>query len=276
MIKCIALSKQFRKNGLRRRYIPILKHISFEVPPYSTTGITGESGCGKTTLARCLINIIKPDEGTIFINGTAIGDYKTQKEFYRHIQMVQQNPESALDPDMSVQKSLYEVYAIHKDLYSSKDDFEHTLHNLCVRCRIDDTALDKLPYAFSGGQLQRLCIIRSLLVRPQILILDEPTSMLDVTVQAEIMALLQALKETYRLTFIFISHDLDLIEYFCDTVIVMKNGEIIEQGACMDVFKCPRREYTMQLLKSRNLDIREPVKKAKSAKNFLQMPIRLS
>lgn len=261
MIKCIALSKHFRKNGICKAFTPVLKNISFEVKPFSVLGITGESGCGKTTLAHCLINLIKPDSGDIFIRGKLITEYKNKKEFYRHIQMVQQNPESALDSDFTIRRSLDEVYSLHKELYKSKENFEAEVKKFCVNTGIDYNELDKLPYAFSGGQLQRICIIRALLIRPEILILDEPTSMLDVSVQEQIISLLLTLKEKYKLTLIFISHDLDLIEYFCDEVIIMQNGEIVEKGLCSEVFTNPKEIYSLNLLNNRNLilDIGEEV-----------------
>lgn len=253
ILQCRSISKSFRSNTMLGTSAPILKNIDCGITPFSVTGITGESGCGKTTLVKCLLNLIKPDNGTVLIHGTPICAYGCKKEFFRTVQAVQQNPESALDPDFTVRRSLEEMYTLHKDIFASKQVFLTQLESLCKDAGIAYNELDKLPYCFSGGQLQRICIIRAVIIKPEILILDEPTSMLDVAVQAQILSLLSELKEKYKLTLILISHDLDVIEYFCDYLIIMQAGSIVESGVCKEVFAHPAHEYTAALLKSRNL-----------------------
>ena len=255
ILQCSALSKSFRSNTILGASASILKNIDCSIAPFSVSGITGESGCGKTTLSRCILNLIKPDSGIVLIHGRPVCAYGCKKEFFRTIQAVQQNPESALDPDFTVRRSLEEMYTLHKERFASKQAFLKELESLCKNAGIAYDELDRLPYCFSGGQLQRICIIRAVIIKPEILILDEPTSMLDVAVQAQILSLLSKLKEKYKLTLILISHDLNIIEYFCDYLIVMRAGSIVESGVCKEVFAHPAHEYTAALLKSRNLHL---------------------
>jgi ABC-type dipeptide/oligopeptide/nickel transport system ATPase subunit len=201
------------------------------VRPGEILSIVGESGSGKTTLAKMMVGLIKPDQGRIV---TQAG-----------IQMVFQDPHSSLDPLYSVRSVLNE--ALYRRSITAAER-EKQLCNSLTSVGLDPTVLDRLPHEFSGGQRQRIAIARALLTGAPVLVLDEPTSALDVLVQKQILDLLKDLKTRYQLTYIFISHNLRVVKNFSDTIAVMREGRIVEQGPAHKVFKDPRHAYTRQLL----------------------------
>ena len=197
-------------------------------------GLVGNNGAGKTTLFRMITGQEKPDSGTIEIDGT--------------IQIIFQHPETSLDPAKKIGYSLEEPMIIHK-MYD-KAGRKKRVKELLDRVDLGEELLDRYPHQISGGEAQRIMIARALSLDPKILILDEPTSMLDVSVQAQVMTLLKELQEKLGLSYLFISHDLDVVRWFCDEIAVMEEGKFVETGRTEDVIGHPKAEFTKRLVEN--------------------------
>jgi peptide/nickel transport system ATP-binding protein len=217
-----------------------LDRVSFTLREFTTLGIVGESGSGKTTLAKIILGIVPASSGQVQFNDGFIRD------FHKDVQIIFQNPFNSLDPKMRIKDALYEPLVIHKicTRHSLKDKAVEMLEAVGM----DETALDRYPAQFSGGQRQRICIARALACEPRLLVLDEPISSLDLTIQAKLLDLFLELKKRFRLTYIFISHNLSVIKYISDEVLVMHSGRMVEQGRVAEVFAHPSQLYTRQLL----------------------------
>ncbi|MFP4152835.1 MAG: ABC transporter ATP-binding protein [Alkalispirochaeta sp.] len=213
-------------------------------------GVVGESGCGKSTLARMIMGIIPPTGGSIAYRGRDITSLTAQerRELYRNIQFVFQDPTSSLNPRKTVREIL--EAPMKKLLDLDQTARTRRLSELMERVNMREEFLDRHPHEFSGGQAQRIGIARALAVQPEMLILDEPVSALDVSIQAQIIDLLKALKRDLDLTYLFISHDLAVVDYLCDRVAVMYLGEVVEEGTAAQIFEHPRHPYTHVLLDS--------------------------
>jgi peptide/nickel transport system ATP-binding protein len=211
-------------------------------------GVVGESGCGKSTLARIIMGIIPPNSGSIRLDGRDIAGLRgrARREIYRRIQFVFQDPQSSLNPRKTVREILQAP--MKKLLNISPDEQEQKARLLMDRVNLRAEFLDRNPHEFSGGQAQRIGIARALAVDPEVLILDEPVSALDVSIQAQILALLKRLKDELGLTYLFISHDLAVVDYLCRKVAVMYLGKVVEQGWAEQIFEKPRHPYTHVLL----------------------------
>jgi len=213
-------------------------------------GVVGESGCGKSTLARMVMGIISPTSGSITYRGRDITTLspRERRDLYRNIQFVFQDPTSSLNPRKTVREILEAPMKKLLDL----DQAARTrrLSELMERVNMREEFLDRHPHEFSGGQAQRIGIARALAVQPEVLILDEPVSALDVSIQAQIIDLLKELKRDLDLTYLFISHDLAVVDYLCERVAVMYLGEIVEEGTAAQIFEHPRHPYTHVLLDS--------------------------
>ena len=216
-----------------------LDNVSFILQEFTTLGIVGESGSGKTTLAKILLGLIPATSGQVKFNTTYI------KNFHKDVQIIFQNPFNSLDPKMRIKDALYEPLVIHSicPRQSRRDKAKEMLEAV----GLDETALDRYPAQFSGGQRQRICIARALACEPKVLVLDEPISSLDLTIQAKLLDLFQQLKHRFNLTYIFISHNLSVIKYIADSVLVMQNARVVEQGLTRELFANPSQEYTRQL-----------------------------
>ena len=224
--------------------------VSFSVKRGTTLGVVGESGCGKSTLGSTLLYLDEPTGGEILFEGTNLQSVG-KKEFKRirpRMQMIFQDPFSALNPARTVGWILEEPLRI----YGKYDAAER-------RCRVEEmleqvglsaSCMSRRPHELSGGQRQRVCIALALIVRPRLVIADEPVSALDVTIQAQILQLLADLRQQYELSYLFISHDMNVVYQLCDRVIVMKEGQIVEQAAVDELFAHPQHEYTQQLLRA--------------------------
>ena len=232
MLKVSRISKTFTGGIIKKTRVEAVKDVSFTVQDGKTFGIVGNSGCGKSTIANMLLSLIKPDSGTIEIDGT--------------IQIIFQHPETSLDPAKKIGYSLEEPMIIHR-MYD-KAGRKARVRELLDLVDLGEELLDRYPHQISGGEAQRIMIARALSLDPKILILDEPTSMLDVSVQAQVMTLLKELQEKLGLSYLFISHDLNVVYQLCDTVLVMKQGRIVERGTVAEIFDHPRETYTKQLL----------------------------
>ena len=250
MLEVKNVSKTFTSGLIRKKKIQAVKNVSFSLESGRTLGIMGNSGCGKTTLSRIILHLIEPDEGQIFINEKRVSGFgkKMEKKDHRKVQMVFQHPGSALDPSKKIQYSLMEPMEIQK-LFSEEERRER-IEKLLKLTGISPNLLKRYPHEISGGEAQRLVICRSLVLEPQTLILDEPTSMLDVSVQASILNLLKELQKELDLSYLFISHDLDVLSWFSDDIAVMKQGEFLEIGKKDSVLLRPQKEYTKQLIQA--------------------------
>ena len=245
--KCFDIYK-----GLLQRKIATfsaIEHITFDVRRGETLGIVGESGCGKTTLARCLMRMYTPEHGEIKMFGTDIAKLKKRDlvPFRKRISMVFQDPFSSLDPRMNAGDLVGEHIRIHK-LIHSKGEYNARIDELFRLVGLDPNMKDRYPHEFSGGQRQRISIARSLAANPDIMILDEPISALDVSIQAQIINLLEELQAKLGLAYLFIAHDLAVVKHISDRVLVMYLGQIMEIANSTDLYENPLHPYTQALL----------------------------
>ena len=223
--------------------------ISFGVPTGSTVALVGESGSGKSTVGLMLLNLLAPDAGEITFDGQS-HQHRTSLEILkmrRQLQVVFQDPYSSLNGRMTVREALTEGMIIHK-IGKSNSEREEMAIALLASVHLESDVMDRYPHEFSGGQRQRIAIARALSVNPKCIVLDEPTSALDASVQSHVLNLLRSLQQERGLTYLLITHNLDLVGYMADSVIVMRNGAIVEQGTVTEIFDNPKDEYTRALL----------------------------
>lgn len=224
-------------------------NVSFEIAPGETFAIVGESGCGKTTLARILLRLIEPDSGRILFDGQDVlrlaGERLRAER--RKMQMIFQDPFASLNPRMKVGEIVAEPLAIHEKGVPATERRERAAAIL-KRVGLDEGAIQRYPHEFSGGQRQRIGIARALILRPKLVIADEPVSALDVSVGAQVLHLLQELQQEYRLTYVFISHSLPVVAQLANHIAVMRAGKIVESGSAERVLRQPASEYTRELL----------------------------
>lgn len=241
------VSKTFR---IGRNHVNAVRGVSFSVKQGSTFGIIGESGSGKSTVARCALRLIEPTSGTSIFGGQDLGvlNRGATRDLRSDIGIVFQNPVAALNPRMTIRAVVEEPLRTHAKL--NKVHLRQRVDELLDAVGLAKAHASRLPHQLSGGQCQRVGIARSLATTPRFLILDEPTSALDVSVQAQILNLLVDLKQEFDLTYLMISHDLDVVRYLSDEVAVMYKGQIIETGSADTVLSTPSHEYTRTLLAS--------------------------
>lgn len=234
--------------GQTKRYTMAVNDVSFDVYPGETLGLVGESGCGKSTLARTLIRLIEPKQGQILFEGTDILTLKSDRvrQLRREAQIIFQNPYSSLDPRMSVGEAIMEPLQIYGR--GNRKQHQERAAYLLQRVGLDANAMKRYPHEFSGGQRQRVCIARSLALNPKFIICDESVSALDVSVQAQVLNLLKELQSEFGLTYIFISHDLSVVKFMSDRIIVMNRGKIEEVGTADSIYRSPQKPYTRQLI----------------------------
>ncbi|HDR67444.1 MAG TPA: ABC transporter ATP-binding protein, partial [Bacteroidaceae bacterium] len=242
------LNASFAVKG-RSEPIKALKSVSFDLYKGETLGLVGESGSGKTTLGRIILRLIEANSGDIIYRGTYLNQLSEKKirSIRSKIQIVFQDPYSSLNPRFTVGRMLNEPMEIHK-IGKNRQERLNLSVELLQQVGLSEDALNKYPHQFSGGQRQRICIARALACRPEFIILDESVSSLDVSIQAQILNLLNDLKQIYGLTYIFISHDLTVVKYMSDRVLIMKSGEIIETGYSDKIYMNPEKEYTRNLI----------------------------
>lgn len=235
------------KKGFFKRtksYVKAVDDVSFKLEKGKTTAIVGESGCGKTTLAKAILGLIPFTAGTININDIAAN--VKGKMFHKYLQMIFQDPFSSLNPRMLVGDIIVEGMRALK--IGDRNYQQERVNLLLQQMELPKNSASRYPHEFSGGQRQRICIARALAVEPQVLVCDEPTSALDLSVQAQIINLLKSLQEEQKLTYLFITHDIALVAYFADEIIVMKQGKIVEQNTALELLKNPKDSYTKKLI----------------------------
>ncbi len=235
----------FRKTA----YVRAVDSVSFHIAAGETLGLVGESGCGKSTLGRTIMRLIDPTAGTIRFSGQSIG-HLSQRElrpFRRRMQMIFQDPYASLNPRMSVGKTVGEAIDIHR-LATSPSDKQDRIANLLKKVGLNPDVIGRYPHEFSGGQRQRIGIARALAVEPEFVVCDEPISALDVSIQAQIVNLLMDLQQSENLTYLFISHDLKIVQHICNRVAVMYLGHIVELAPVETLYSHPSHPYTKALL----------------------------
>jgi len=246
------LKKHFAvRRGFFRRAdtgVRAVDGVDLDIMPHQTMGLVGESGCGKSTVARLILRLLYPDAGRICFDGQEITDLNERafKPLRKQIQMIFQDPYSSLNPRMTVAQSIAEGVRISG--ITAKTDQRRRIESLLDMVGMPSASADRYPHEFSGGQRQRVGIARALSVSPRLILCDEPISALDVSIQAQIINLLKDLQDELGLSYLFISHDLNVVSYICDHVCVMYRGRIMESAPATALFDNPRHPYTLKLL----------------------------
>lgn len=226
-----------------------VNEVSFHIKPGEIFGLVGESGCGKSSLGKAIVGLNVPSSGKMVYKGSDVAGLKgaSLKEYRQEVQMVFQDPYGSLNPRMKVGNAIVDVLNVHK-IGANVAERRERAADLFEAVGLERAWAWRYPHEFSGGQRQRICIARALSLNPDLVIADEPVSALDVSVQAEILQLLEELRQKRNLAFLFVSHDLAVVRNLCDRVAVMFNGEIVEMGDVADVIDNPQHDYTKKLL----------------------------
>jgi peptide/nickel transport system ATP-binding protein len=237
--------------GSSGKVVKAVNNVSFEVYPGETLGLVGESGCGKTTLGRTILRLIEPTSGEVSFEGTDLSKLKKNdlRDIRRDIQIIFQDPYSSLNPRLTVGQSIMEPLQVHQ-FYSNNTQRKQKVLELLQKVNLLPEHFNRYPHEFSGGQRQRIVIARALALQPKFIICDESVSALDVSVQAQVLNLIRELQQEFKLTYIFISHDLAVIKHISDRMMVMNKGEIVETGYPDDIYYRPKEEYTKRLIAS--------------------------
>ncbi len=243
--KIYTISRGFFKDP---QVINAVNKINFEVNHGETYSIVGESGCGKSTTAKMLLNIEEPTAGKIIFKGKDISTFNAQewKEYRKKVQIIFQDPYSSLNPRWTVGEIIAEPLLLNTDM--SKKEIEDKVYEIMKRVGLQDDWYDRYPHQFSGGQRQRIGISRALVLNPEVIVCDEPVSALDVSIQAQVLNLLLDLQDEFDLTYVFISHDLSVVEHISDRIMVMYFGDVVELSTVEELFSNPKADYTRKLL----------------------------
>ena len=244
---------EIRKTHLfeKQTHFQALENINLDIYEGETLGLVGESGCGKTTLGRTMLRLIEPNSGNIFYKGTNLL-YLREKELRsmrKELQIILQDPYSSLNQRLTIGQMLIEPMIVHQILSHNKDRKKRAIE-LLERVGLEEAHLHRYPHEFSGGQRQRIAIARALTVNPKFIVCDESVSALDVSVQAQVLNLLNDLKQEFNLTYLFISHDLSVVRYMSDRIAVMQKGKIVELNDAETIYYNPQTEYTKKLIES--------------------------
>ncbi|MGB7439658.1 MAG: ABC transporter ATP-binding protein [Coleofasciculaceae cyanobacterium] len=258
--------------GGTQRYIMAVNDVSFEVYSGETLGLVGESGCGKSTLARTLLRLIEPMSGQILFENRDVSNLNgsSLRQLRREMQIVFQNPYSSLDPRMKIGEAVMEPLLIHNTGGKGKARRDRAAY-LLERVGLNPNLMNRYPHEFSGGQRQRVCIARALALNPKFIICDESVSALDVSVQAQVLNLLKELQAEFNLTYIFISHDLSVVKFMSDRIMVMNRGKIEEIGPAEAIYREPAKEYTRELIASIPTGSLERIQQQQAGRRFSEL-----
>lgn len=251
----------------KKQVVKAVDGISFEIMPQETFGLVGESGCGKSTTGRAIVKIYTPTEGKVEFNGKDITKIKGKElsEFRKNVQMIFQDPYASLNPRMTVGEIIREPMDIH-NIYSTKEERENRVRELLEIVGLKPDHIRRYPHEFSGGQRQRIGIARTLALNPKFIVCDEPISALDVSIQAQVVNLLENIQNKMGISYLFIAHDLSVVKHISDRIGVMYLGNLVEVGAADDVYNAPLHPYTQALLSA--VPIPDP-KAARSKKRIV-------
>lgn len=255
--------------GKAKDFVKAVDEVSFEVYPGETLGLVGESGCGKTTLGRTILKLVEPTSGRIVFEGNDLTDLGTKemRAYRKEMQIIFQDPYSSLNPRITIGEAIMEPMRVH-GVFDNDEQRKAKVMELLKRVSLLEQHFYRYPHEFSGGQRQRICIARSLALNPKFIICDESVSALDVSVQAQVLNLLNELKEEFKFTYIFISHDLSVVKFMSDRMIVMQMGKIVEMGLADEIYANPKTEYTKELIsaipKGELEDIKASIEQKKS------------
>ena len=241
--------KKYFPTGDKNKLVKAVDDVSFQIFKGETLGVVGESGCGKSTTGRLVLNLLEPTEGSVTFKGTELTTLsrKEMRAIRRQMQIIFQDPYASLDPRKTVYQILAEPFQIHHPRMSREEIFAEVTKLVdCVGLRPEH--IYRYPHEFSGGQRQRVGIARAIALNPEFVVCDEPVSALDVSIQAQVINLMQDIKKQYSLSYLFISHDLRIIKHFCDRVMVMYLGNVVEIGTKDAIYEKRRHPYTQALL----------------------------
>jgi oligopeptide transport system ATP-binding protein len=267
LVEVINLKKYF---SVGKKKLKAVDDVSLSIKRGETLGLVGESGCGKSTLGRTIVRIYEPDGGKIFYDGKDITRIKTRKEhldFCKKAQIIFQDPYASLDPYMTVGQIISEGFEIH-NMYKENGARKEKVHELLRLVGLNDEHSNRFPHEFSGGQRQRISIARALAINPEFIVCDEPISALDVSIQSQIINLMNELKEKMRLAYLFISHDLNAVRYVSDRIAVMYLGSLMEVAESDTLYNQPRHPYTQALMSA--VPVPDPKKEREKERILLE------
>lgn len=251
LLACDGLTKEFpiTKGIILQKQVAAVhavEDVTLSIHPGETMGLVGESGCGKSTTARCLMKLIEPTEGRIWFEGQEISGYSRSqmRPLRREMQMIFQDPYASLNPRKTVSSIIGAPFRIHK----TEGEVKKRVQDLMDTVGLNPEHYNRYPHEFSGGQRQRIGVARALALRPKLIVCDEPVSALDVSIQAQILNLLEDLQDEFKLTYLFISHDLGVVRHISDRIAVMYLGHVVEVGTAQELYDDPKHPYTAALL----------------------------